>query len=55
MARIPYPEPDALSNEAREMLGRLPAKIRIFDMISHVDTCLKPIIKLAVRYLGKPN
>lgn len=53
MARIPYPEPDTLSDEAREMLGRLPAKIRIFDMISHADTCLKPIMKLGGAILGK--
>ncbi|MEM8972103.1 MAG: carboxymuconolactone decarboxylase family protein [Pseudomonadota bacterium] len=53
MARIPYPEPDVLSDEAREMLGRLPAKIRIFDMISHADTCLKPVMKLGGAILGK--
>lgn len=53
MARIPYPEPAELSDEARTMLARLPAKIRIFDMIAHADTCLKPVMKLGGAILGK--
>ncbi len=53
MARIPYPEPEALSAEAREMLGRLPEKMHIFNMLSHADTCLKPVMKLGGAILGK--
>ena len=53
MARIPYPEPEVLSDEARSMLARLPAKVRIFDMIAHADSCLKPVMKLGGAILGK--
>lgn len=53
MARIPYPDPETLSDEAREMLGRLPAKVGIFEMIAHADTCLKPVMKLGGTILGK--
>ena len=53
MARIPYPEPAMLSDEARGMLARLPAKVRIFEMIAHADTCLKPVMKLGGAILGK--
>ncbi len=53
MARIPYPEPETLSDEARGMLARLPAKVRIFEMIAHADSCLKPVMKLGGAILGK--
>lgn len=53
MARIPYPEPASLSEEARTMLGRLPARVRVFEMLAHADTLLKPVMKLGGAILGK--
>ncbi|MGI9520883.1 MAG: carboxymuconolactone decarboxylase family protein [Hyphomicrobiaceae bacterium] len=53
MARIPYPERASLSDDAREMLERLPAKVGVFEMIAHADTCLKPVMKLGGAILGK--
>lgn len=53
MARIPYPAPETISAEAREMLARLPARVNIFDMMAHADTCLKPVMKLGGTLLGK--
>ena len=53
MARIPYPDLEKLSPEAREMLGRLPASTNIFNMISHAESCLKPVMKLGGTLLGK--
>jgi alkylhydroperoxidase family enzyme len=53
MARIPYPEHATLSDEARAMLARLPAKVHVFEMIAHADTCLKPVMKLGGAILGK--
>ena len=53
MARIPYPDLDKLPPEAREMLARLPAPTNIFNMISHAESCLKPVMKLGGTLLGK--
>lgn len=53
MARIPYPEMDKISSEAREMLGRLPSPANIFSMMAHAETILKPVMKLGGSMLGK--
>ncbi|HEX4893566.1 MAG TPA: carboxymuconolactone decarboxylase family protein, partial [Hyphomicrobiaceae bacterium] len=53
MARIPYPDLEKASPEAREMLGRLPSPANIFNMMAHADTCLKPVMKLGGTLLGK--
>jgi alkylhydroperoxidase family enzyme len=53
MARIPYPDLEAVSHEAREMLARLPAPTNIFNMMAHAETCLKPVMKLGGTLLGK--
>ena len=53
MARIPYPNLDTISPEARDMLSRLPAPVNIFNMMAHAETCLKPVMKLGGTLLGK--
>lgn len=53
MPRIPYPDLDKVSPEAREMLGRLPAPANIFNMMAHAQTCVKPVMKLGGTLLGK--
>ena len=53
MARIPYPDLDTLSAEARDMLARLPASTNIFNMMAHAETWLKPVMKLGGTLLGK--
>jgi alkylhydroperoxidase family enzyme len=51
--RIPYPDLDKVSAEAREMLRRLPKPANIFNMMAHAETCLKPVMKLGGTLLGK--
>jgi alkylhydroperoxidase family enzyme len=53
MPRIPYPDLEKVSPEAREMLGRLPSPANIFNMMAHAETCLKPVMKLGGTLLGK--
>jgi alkylhydroperoxidase family enzyme len=53
MARIPYADLDKASPEVREMLGRLPARANIFNMMAHAETCVKPVMKLGGTMLGK--
>lgn len=53
MARIPYPDLEKVSPEAREMLGRLPSPANIFSMMAHAESCLKPVMKLGGTLLGK--
>lgn len=53
MARIPYPDPAALSAEAQEALSRLPGPINVFSMLAHAETTLKPVMRLGGAILGK--
>jgi alkylhydroperoxidase family enzyme len=53
MARIPYPDLDTVSPEAREMLARLPRPANVFKMMAHAETCVKPVMKLGGALLGK--
>src|SRR4029079_17686305 len=53
MPRIPYPDLDKVSPEAREMLARLPSPANVFNMMAHAQTCVKPIMKLGGALLGK--
>jgi alkylhydroperoxidase family enzyme len=53
MPRIPYPDLDKVSPEAREMLARLPSPANVFNMMAHAQTCVKPIMKLGGTLLGK--
>lgn len=47
MARLPYPDPDSLTPEAREALSRLASPLNIMAMVSHADTLVAPVIDLA--------
>lgn len=53
MPRIPFPDLEKSPPDVREMLGRLPAPIGIFNMIAHAQTALKPLMKLGGTFLGK--
>lgn len=53
MPRIPFPDVAKASDEVREALGRLPADVKIFRMLSHAETLLKPTMRLGGAMLGK--
>jgi 4-carboxymuconolactone decarboxylase len=44
MARIPYPDPDALPENVREVLGNLPP-LNIFRMLAHAETAYRPYLR----------
>ncbi len=46
MARLAYPEPDALSDEASAALAALPAPLNIFRMMANAPTLVGPGIAL---------
>jgi alkylhydroperoxidase family enzyme len=44
MARVPYPDPDELSDKAKEALDRLPP-LNVFRMLSHAQTAFRPYLR----------
>src|SRR3954452_5854022 len=44
MARLPYPEPDALPERTREALDNLPP-LNIFRMLAHAETAFRPYLR----------
>jgi len=44
MARIPYPERDALGDKQREALDRLPP-LNVFRMLSHAQSAFRPYLR----------
>src|SRR3954447_1327440 len=44
MARIPYPDPEALPERVQEVLERLPP-LNIFRMLAHAETALRPYLR----------
>jgi 4-carboxymuconolactone decarboxylase len=44
MARVPYPDPETLSDRAREALEALPP-LNIFRMLAHAETALRPYLR----------
>ncbi len=44
MARLPYPDPDALPEPAREALERVPP-LNIFRMLAHAETAFRPYLR----------
>lgn len=44
MARLPYPEPDELSEPVREALGAVPP-LNIFRMLAHAETAFRPYLR----------
>jgi len=53
MPRIPFPDISKSSDEVREALGRLPTDVKIFRMMAHAETLLKPVMRLGGTMLGK--
>lgn len=51
MARLPYPDPDALPADVREALDALPARLNVFRMMTHAETCFRPLIALGTGIL----
>lgn len=45
MARIPYPDPDALSERTRAALDRVP-ELNVFRMLAHADLALPRFLRL---------
>jgi len=52
MARIPYPDPEKLSEEARTVLSKL-APMNIFRMLGHAETTLRNFTRLGTSILYK--
>ena len=44
MARIPYPEPDELSDRVNEALERVPP-LNVFRILSHAQTAFRPYLR----------
>ena len=45
MARLPYPEPEALDEPTRQLLQKLPTA-NLFRMVSHAQSALRPFVLL---------
>lgn len=52
MARIPYPDPEALSPDTAGLLTQL-APLNIFKMMSHADHLLRPFVGLGDTFLRR--
>jgi alkylhydroperoxidase family enzyme len=52
MARIPYPNREALPERTREFLDKL-GSLNIFRMLSHADHLLEPFVRLGNGFLAK--
>src|SRR3954451_8179960 len=44
MARVPYPDPQSLSEPVKEALGRL-LPLNVFRMLSHAETAFRPYLR----------
>lgn len=54
MARIPYPEPDAITDKARELLVKFgPRPLNLVRMLSHSDSVFGPFVRLGNAFLSK--
>ncbi len=51
MARLPYVDPATASPGVRETLERLPAPLKIFFMMAHAQTNLRPLLRLGTSIL----
>lgn len=52
MARLPYPDPNTLSSEARDLLLRLKS-VHLFEMVAHAEPALRPFVQLGSALLFK--
>lgn len=55
MARIPYPDPDALPEDVRQFFDRIRPKLNIYRMLPHAETSLYGFMKLGNALLFKAD
>lgn len=53
MARMEFADIENSSQEVKDAFARLPAKLNIFRMMAHAQTCLVPAMRLGGAILGK--
>ena len=53
MARIPYPDLDALDPEVGAFMRRIDPMINVFHMMSHAETAVRPFMRLGNALLFK--
>ena len=51
MARLPYVDLATVSPRVRETLERVPAPLKIFFMMAHAETNLRPLLRLGTSIL----
>jgi 4-carboxymuconolactone decarboxylase len=51
MARLPYVDPATAPPGVRETLENLPAPLKIFSMMAHAETNLRPLLRLGTSIL----
>jgi alkylhydroperoxidase family enzyme len=52
MARLPYVEIEAASEEVRSLLGRLPS-LRLYRMVAHAEPAFRPFLRLGNAILAR--
>jgi alkylhydroperoxidase family enzyme len=52
MARLPYPDPDELSDRTREALDALPP-LNVFRMLSHAESAFRPYLRFGGALLSQ--
>ncbi|MEQ9124106.1 MAG: carboxymuconolactone decarboxylase family protein, partial [Alphaproteobacteria bacterium] len=53
MARIPYPDLDALDPEVGAFMRRIDPMINVFHMMAHAETAVRPFMRLGNALLFK--
>ena len=53
MTGLPLVDVEKTAPETRELLDRLPAKLNLFYMLAHAETCLRPVMSLGTAVLKK--
>jgi alkylhydroperoxidase family enzyme len=53
MARLPYVDPAAASEEVRATFARLPVSLNVFRMMAHAETGFRPLVALGTAILGR--
>lgn len=53
MARIPYPDIDALEPETRDFMKRIDPMVNVFHMMAHAQTAVRPFMRFGNSLLFK--
>jgi alkylhydroperoxidase family enzyme len=53
MARLPYVDPATAPEAVRDVLTRLPVPLKIFHMMAHAETNLRPLLRLGTSILSE--